>query len=220
MNRGEAGLRRARYSRGVTKLSWAAPERNKEPLLAVLQRCLPQTGTLLEVASGTGQHAVHFARQLPEWFVKPSDLDPANLASIQAWRREAALPNLREPVRLDVCDDDWGLGAVDAIFNANMIHIAPWEVALGLVQGAARQLLPGGLLVIYGPFRIDGQHTAPSNQTFDATLRERDPRFGVRDLEAVVALAHQHGLKLQERIEMPANNQTLVFAAKSAGSRA
>ena len=134
--------------------------------------------------------------------------------------RPAALPNLREPVRLDVCDDAWGLAAVDAIFNANMIHIAPWEVAVGLVQGAARQLLPSGLLVIYGPFRIDGQHTAPSNQSFDATLRERDARFGVRDLEALVTLAHQHRLELQERIEMPANNQTLVFAAKSAGSRA
>jgi len=204
----------------VTKLSWAAPERNKEPLLAVLQRCLPQAGTLLEVASGTGQHAVHFASQLPRWIIQPSDLDPANLASIQAWQGEAALPNLREPVRLDVCDDDWGLAAVDAIFNANMIHIAPWEVAVGLVQGAARQLLPSGLLVIYGPFRIDGQHTAPSNQSFDATLRERDARFGVRDLEALVTLARQHGLELQERIEMPANNQTLVFAAKSAGSRA
>jgi SAM-dependent methyltransferase len=202
----------------VNKLTWAAPERNKEPVLAVLQRVLPRAGTLLEVASGTGQHAVHFAQHLPSWTVQPSDVEPDNLLSIQAWLSEVALPNLRQPLQLDVCADDWQLAPVEAIFNANLIHIAPWAVAVGLIRGAARQLLPDGTLLIYGPFRIGGQHTAPSNQTFDDSLRLRDARFGVRDLEAVVSLASQHGLALEQRIEMPANNQTLVFRPAGTGS--
>jgi hypothetical protein len=196
----------------VTKLTWAAPERNKAPVLAVLQRILPQTGTLLEVASGTGQHAVHFAQNLPDWIIQPSDVDADNLASIQAWAREANLPNLRLPLQLDVCNADWNIAPLSAIFNANMIHIAPWQVAIGLLGGAGRHLLPGGFLIMYGPFHIGGQHTAPSNQSFDDSLRQRDPRFGVRDLEAVVTLAQTHGIALQERVEMPANNQALVFA--------
>jgi len=200
----------------VTKLSWAAPERNKRPILEVLERLLPASGTLLEVASGTGQHAAHFAQHLPRWTIQPSDVAPVNVVSIQAWVRDAGLPNLREPLQLDVNDADWPVAPLPAIFNANLIHIAPWEVAVGLVSGAARHLLPGGLLVMYGPFRVGGEHTAASNQTFDDSLRERDPRFGVRDLEAVVALAAPHGLELQERIEMPANNQTLVFRAERA----
>jgi SAM-dependent methyltransferase len=200
------------YTPAVTKLTWAAPERNKEPVLTVLQRVLPATGTLLELASGTGQHAVHFARNLPSWTIQPSDIDAENLASIQAWASEANLPNLRFPIELDVCDVDWNVAALGAIFNANMIHIAPRHVTLGLIRGAARHLVPGGLLVMYGPFRVGGQHTALSNETFDDTLRQRDVRFGVRDLEAVVSVAEQHGLTLQERIEMPANNQVLVFA--------
>ena len=195
----------------MTKLTWAAPERNKAPILAVLQRILPPTGTLLEVASGTGQHAVHFAQHLPNWTIYPSDVDADNLASIQAWQREAELPNLRLPLQLDVCHADWDVAPLDALFNANMIHIAPWEVAVGLISGAARYLIPGGLLIIYGPFRIADQHTAPSNQTFDDSLRQRDPRFGVRDLEAVVALAREHRFTLSECVEMPANNQLLVF---------
>lgn len=195
----------------MTKLTWAAPERNKAPVLAVLQRILPSSGTLLEVASGTGQHAAHFAQHLPGWTIQPSDIDADNLASIQAWAREANLTNLRFPLQLDVCDADWNVAALGAIFNANMIHIAPWDVAVGLLRGAARHLLPGGFLVLYGPFRIGGQHTAPSNQAFDDSLRQRDVRFGVRDLEAVVTLAEQQGLALQERIEMPANNQVLAF---------
>lgn len=195
----------------MTKLIWGAPERNKQPILAVLQRVLPASGTLLEVASGTGQHAVHFAQHLPGWTIQPSDLDPVNLASIESWRAEAALPNLQRPIALDVCDEDWGVGSQAAIYSANLIHIAPWEAALGLLRGAARHLLPGAQLIVYGPFRIGGQHTAPSNQAFDESLRERDPRFGVRDLEATQTLAAQHGLELQERVEMPANNQSLVF---------
>jgi hypothetical protein len=194
----------------VTKLTWGAPDRNKQPILAVLQKVLPPAGTLLEVASGTGQHAVHFAQQLPGWTIQPSDVDADNLVSIEAWADEAALPNLRRPISLDVGNDDWNVAPVDAIFNANLIHIAPWQVALDLVSGTERHLLPGGLLIIYGPFRVGGQHTAPSNQAFDDSLRQRDQSFGVRDLEAVVSLAQQHHLTLQERIEMPANNQMLV----------
>lgn len=198
----------------MSKLSWPAPERNKQPILAVLERVLPATGTLLEIASGTGQHAAYFAQHMPRWSIQPSDVDPANLASIKVWALETRLPNLREPLQVDACDDDWQVAPLPAIFNANLIHIAPWEAALGLLRGAGRHLLPGGLLIVYGPFRIGGRHTAPSNETFDASLRERDPRYGVRDLEAVLAVAEEHGLTLQERVEMPANNQTLVLARR------
>ena len=195
----------------MSKLSWPAPERNKQPILSVLERVLPAAGTQLELASGPGQHAAHFAAQLTHRTIKPSDKEPANLASIRAWVSESGLPNLREPICLDVCDDDWGVEPATAIYNANLIHIAPWQVTVALLQGAARHLLPGGLLIVYGPFRIAGQHTAPSNQAFDDDLRGRDARFGVRDLETVLDVAEQHGLRLRERIEMPANNQTLVL---------
>ncbi len=194
-----------------TKLSWPAAERNKAPILAVLTRVLPSTGTLLEVASGTGQHALYFAEHLPGLTWQPSDIDPANLASISAWSAEAQLRNLLPAVRLDVCESDWPVAEVSAIFNANMIHISPWECTAGLLRGAARYLVGGGPLVLYGPFRVGGAHTAPSNARFDDDLRQRDPRFGVRDLEAVVELAREQGLILQERVEMPANNQMLVF---------
>ena len=195
----------------MTKLFWPAAERNKQPILAVLERVLPKAGTLLEVASGTGQHAVYFAQHLRKWTIVPSDVDAANLASIRAWVGEAGLPNLREPLVLDVGDADWHTAPLPAIFNANLIHIAPWEAAVALMRGVGRYLLPRGLLILYGPFRIAGEHTAASNQAFDESLRQRDARFGVRDLEAVVGLAEQHGLALRERLEMPANNQTLVF---------
>jgi SAM-dependent methyltransferase len=176
-----------------------------------LARVLPERGTLLELASGTGQHAVYFAERLPRWQYQPSDVDPANLSSIAAWREQAALPNLLAPLPLDVCAEPWPVGEVDAIYNANLLHISPWECAVGLFRGAARQLTPGGVLLLYGPYRVGGAHTAPSNERFDEDLRQRDPRFGVRDLEQVVALAGEHGLALAERVEMPANNQSLVF---------
>jgi hypothetical protein len=199
----------------VTKLTWPAAERNKQPILSVLERVLPRAGTLLEVASGTGQHATHFAAHLPTWTIQPSDVDEANLSSIRAWAAEAALPNLQAPLSIDVCADDWHVAPVDALYNANMIHIAPWEVALGLLRGAARHVRRSGVLVMYGPFRIGGAHTAPSNQAFDQDLKQRDPRFGVRDLEAVVSAAEGCGFSLQERAEMPANNQLLVFKASA-----
>jgi SAM-dependent methyltransferase len=191
---------------------WPAPERNKAPILAVLRRVLPPAGRLLELASGSGQHAVHFARHLPAWTWQPTEVDEACLASIRAWVREAALPNLREPLRLDVAAEDWGVGAVDAVFSANLLHISPWPAGVALLRGAGRHLAPGGVLVLYGPFRIGGAHTAPSNAAFDADLRARDARWGVRDLADVEAEAARAGLALAERVEMPANNQTLVFA--------
>ena len=209
----EAGARPAPAAklRRVTKLTWPAPERNKQPILSVLQRVLPAQGRLLELASGTGQHASYFAEQMPGWTFQPSDLDAANLASIGAWVQGSGLSNLLEPVRIDVCSDDWGVSPANAIYSANLIHIAPWEAAVGLLRGAARHLLPDGVVILYGPYRIAGQHTAPSNESFDEDLKRRDPRFGVRDLEAIADLAAQHGLELRERVAMPANNQTLLL---------
>jgi Protein of unknown function (DUF938) len=199
----------------MLKLTWPAPERNKQPILEVLRRVLPASGSLLEVSSGTGQHVEYFAQQLQDWRFQPSELDAESFASIAARVEDARLPNLRAPVRIDVCDEDWKIEPVDAIFNANLIHIAPWEAAIGLVRGAARYLRAGGSLIVYGPFRIQGQHTAQSNQAFDADLKRRDARFGVRELEAFVDLATPLGLTLRERVEMPANNQTLLFARRA-----
>lgn len=193
------------------KKTWPAPERNKAPLLELLARVFPKAGRVLELASGSGQHAAHFARHLPDLEFQPSDVDEDNLASIRAWVREEQLANLREPVRLDVLDDTWPVAPCEAAFNANMIHIAPWSCAEGLFAGLGRHLLPGGVFVLYGPFRIGGAHTAPSNAEFDDDLRRRDPAWGVRDLEAVEALASRQGLVLSERVGMPANNQSLVF---------
>ncbi|RYZ09792.1 MAG: DUF938 domain-containing protein [Myxococcales bacterium] len=200
------------------KLTWPAPERNKQPILEVLERIVPSTGTLLEVASGTGQHAAHFAARLPALLYQPTDLEDANLASIRAWRSELSLPNLLAPLRLDVCESPWPVGEVQVVYNANMVHIAPWECAVGLFRGAARHLAPGGVLLMYGPFLVGGAHTAPSNQAFDEDLKRRDPRFGVRELEQVVALAAEHGVTFEERVQMPANNQSLIFRRSQAGS--
>jgi SAM-dependent methyltransferase len=196
----------------MPKREWPAPERNKLPILDVLRRVLPAQGTLLEIASGTGQHAAYFAEHLPNLVYQPSDLDPENLESIRAWVEDAQLPNLRRPLKLDVLVPLWQVDSVAAVFCANMIHIAPWECTEGLLSGVGRHLAPGGVFVLYGPFRVGGAHTAPSNADFDQDLRSRDPRFGVRDLEAVAELAKRHGLELTERVGMPANNWCVVFA--------
>ncbi len=195
------------------KLCWPAPERNKEPILDVLRRILPEHGRVLELGSGSGQHTMHFARHLPGLRFLPSDIDPAHVASIRTWAEEAALPNVDRPVSLDVCAPDYGVGNVDAMFSANLVHIAPWSCSEGLMRGARRHLVTGGMLVLYGPYHIGGQATAPSNAAFDLDLRQRDPSWGVRDLEAVVELAAREGLEFQERVPMPANNQLLVFRA-------
>lgn len=195
----------------MSKLCWPAPERNKGPILDVLARVLPKRGSVVEVGSGSGQHVVHFAEHLPDLTFQPSDPDETHLGSIQSWLAESALTNVRPPLRLDVRATDWGVGTVDAIFSANMLHIAPWDCALALMAGAARHLRASGLLVLYGPFHVDGRPTAPSNAAFDEDLQRRDPRWGVRDLADIERAAAAQGLSLEERLDMPANNQMLLF---------
>ena len=188
-----------------------AADRNKGPILDVLRRVLPQRGTVLEVASGTGQHVAHFAASLAHLEWQPTDRSDQDFASIVAWCAAAGVANVRAPLVLDVTTEPWPLDAVDAILCANMIHIAPWTACLGLLRGAGQHLASGGPLVLYGPFRIGGVHTAPSNEAFDADLRARDPAWGVRDLDEVARAAVPHGLVLEERVAMPANNLTVVF---------
>lgn len=192
-------------------------ERNAGPIRAVLERVLPSSGLVLEVASGTGQHAVHMARAVPHLTWQPSDPDPLARRSIAAWREEAALPNLRAPIALDAAAEPWPIGEADAVVCINMIHIAPWQAALGLFRGAGRVLPDGGLLFLYGPYRFHGSFTAPSNAEFDASLRARDPAWGVRDLDDLEPAAAAAGLRLEETVPMPANNHSLVFRRR--GSR-
>ena len=187
-----------------------AAERNAEPILAVLRRVLPARGLVLEIASGSGYHAGVFARALPALTWQPTDRDPDGLASIAAWVEEAALPGLRPPLLLDVTAP-WPVEHADAVLCINMIHIAPWASALALLDGAARVLPAGAPLVTYGPYRFDGVFTAPSNADFDASLRGRDPAWGVRDVADLRREAAARGLALEEEVAMPANNHTLIF---------
>ncbi len=186
-----------------------ATERNRAPILEVLRRVLPPQGLVLEVASGTGQHAVAFAEDLPHLTWQPSDPDPDLRASIRAWSAVANLTNLRDPLDLDAAARDWPLDRADAIVCINMIHIAPWPAGLGLLDGAARLLPAGAPLLLYGPFMRDGRHTAPSNAAFDDSLKARNPAWGVRDLGKVERAAT--GFTLAEVVEMPANNLTVVL---------
>ena len=193
-----------------------AAERNRQPILEALQRLLPEHGVALEIASGTGQHAIHFAAGLPGWTWQPSDLQADALASIAAWRTKACaddrLTNLRPPLRLDVMAPDWPVpDPVDAIFCANMLHIAPWPTCAALMRGAARYLAAHGMLVTYGPYLVDGVATAPGNLIFDESLHARNPAWGIRRLADVTQEATQVGLRLREQIAMPANNLMLVF---------
>lgn len=202
------------------RLTSAAAERNRQPILDVLARVLPARGTALEIAAGSGQHAVHFAAGLPQWTWLPTDADDGALASIAAWRAYANLANLLPPQRLDVLAREWpGVPTVDAIFCANLLHIAPKAACAGLMQGAARHLAPGGILVVYGPFFVDGEPTAASNVAFDADLRARNPEWGLRRLADVAGEAQRAGLVLRERVAMPANNLTLLFAPGSRQAR-
>jgi len=188
--------------------------RNREPILTVLERVLPasgQTGTVLEIASGTGEHAVHFAAALPHLTWQPSDADDEARASIAAWTAHSRLANIRPPLAIDVREADWGIDAVDAIVCINMIHISPWTSAQGLIAGAQRRVQAGGVLFLYGPYRRGGAHTAESNAAFDQQLRRRNPEWGVRDMEEVVALADAAGFSCDEPVPMPANNFSLVF---------
>jgi hypothetical protein len=188
-----------------------AAARNREPIAAVLREVLPASGTILEVASGTGEHAVHFASLWPGLRWQPSDPDADSIASIRAWREEAGLPNLLEPVLLDACAGSWPAAEADAILCINMVHISPWEATTGLMRGAGRLLAAGAPLILYGPYRRAGVPTAPSNEAFDASLRARDSQWGLRKLEAVEAEAGRYGLRLERVYEMPANNVTAVF---------
>lgn len=200
----------------MSKLSSPAAERNRAPLLEVLREILPASGEVLEISSGSGQHAVWFAAAHPGLRWQPSDLDPGAVASIRAWADEAGLPNLAPPIILDVCAAEWGVARADVIVNANMIHIAPWEACVGLLAGAGRLLPPGGVLFMYGPYLIRDRETAPSNLAFDQSLKARDPRWGLRWLHEVAALAASHGLVLERVIDMPANNVSVVYR-KEAG---
>lgn len=186
-------------------------ERNKQPILEVLARVLPARGNVLEIGSGTGQHVAHFARALPGLVFQPGEMDEGRHASIAAWVRHEELANVKPPLAFDLARLPWPVREADAIVCINVIHISPWEATLGLMRGAGELLPPGGVLVTYGPYRRGGAHTAPSNETFDAWLKERDPRWGVRDMEEVAALAKEAGLELEEVVPMPANNFTLVF---------
>ena len=193
------------------RLRFPATERNRAPILEVLAQVLPSRGTVLEIASGSGEHAMHFARGLPTLAWQPSDPDPSHVASIDAWRESEQLANVKPALRLDVHTQPWPVERVDAIFCANMIHIAPWSACVALLEGASAHLHEAALLVLYGPFREGGVHTAPSNEAFDRSLQSRDARWGVRDLDEVVALAGRYGLVLAQTFRMPANNLTVVF---------
>jgi len=186
-------------------------ERNKQPILDVLLRVLPATGLVLEIGSGTGQHVAHFAKALPGLVFQPGEMDEGRHASIAAWVRHEKLANVKPPLAFDLARLPWPVREADAIVCINVIHISPWEATLGLMRGAGELLPPGGVLVTYGPYRRGGAHTAPSNETFDQWLKERDPRWGVRDLEEAAAVAKEAGLELEEVVPMPANNFTLVF---------
>jgi Protein of unknown function (DUF938) len=193
-----------------------AAERNKEAILEILREVLPPRGVVLEVASGSGQHAVHFAGALPHLVWQPSDADEAARASIAAYNDETALDNLRPPVALDAASLPWSIERADAVVNINMIHIAPWTACLGLLDGAALLLSPGAPLVLYGPFVIDGDFVAPSNIAFDRRLRAENAAWGLRELRDVQQAAEARRFRLDRVVARPANNQVIVFRRTSA----
>jgi SAM-dependent methyltransferase len=193
------------------RLHAPAAVRNRQPILDILRRHLPPRGVVLEVASGSGEHVAHFAQACPDLAFQPSDPDFAHRASTDAWSAALGLANVRPAIDLDASADTWPVASADAILCINMIHIAPWAAVVGLVRGAARVLPPGGLLYLYGPYKRGGEHTAPSNAAFDASLQAQNPAWGVRDLEAVAQLAAGHGFPAPAVEQMPANNLSLVF---------
>jgi len=185
--------------------------RNREPILEVLRRVLPPHGLVLEIASGGGEHAAYFASNLPGLIWQPTDVNSEMFESIGAHRAAASVANLLAPLHLDVTAEQWPVARAEAMVCCNMIHIAPWAVTEGLIAGAGRTLARDGLLYLYGPHKIDGRHTAPSNEDFDASLRARNPLWGVRDLTEVSSLAKRHGFALAETVPMPANNLSVIF---------
>ena len=189
-----------------------AAARNRDPILEVLRRHMPARGLVLEIASGTGEHVVHFASGLaPNLVFQPTDPDAACRASIDAWTSELGVANVRPALDLDVTSQTWPVARADAIICINMIHIAPWAAAVGLMRGSGRTLAPGGLLVLYGPFTRADRPTLPGNAAFDLSLREQNPAWGLRDLDAVSALAADAGLGARLIVEMPANNLSVMF---------
>jgi hypothetical protein len=188
-----------------------ATERNRDAIAAVLREVLPERGLLLEVAAGTGEHAAYLAPLFPGLRWQPSDPDPEALTSIEAWQADGEAGNLLPPVFLDAASNTWPIDSADAILCINMVHISPWSATEGLMCGAGRLLPAGGPLILYGPYRRAGVPTAPSNEAFDASLKGRDPAWGLRDLEAVQGEAAGQGLAFERLYEMPANNLTLVF---------
>lgn len=200
--------------KGVKRQAPAAA-RNVEPIGDVLGKWLPASGLVLEIASGTGEHALAFARRFPQVAWQPTDPDPQALISIAAWADEGP-QNLNRPLQLDVCAPAWPIVRADAILCINMVHIAPWEAALGLLDGAERLLEPAAPLILYGPWLQSGVPTAPSNEAFDLSLRERDPRWGLRLVEDFASEAARRGFQLLERQPMPSNNLMLLFEAGQA----
>ena len=188
-----------------------AAERNKDPILTVLSRVLPSSGLVVEIASGTGQHVVHFARALPRLDWQPSDPDPTLRDSIRAHTAAQELDNVADPVDLDVLSEQWPLERADAVLCSNLIHIAPWPATEGLLRGASLLLESRAPLIVYGPFMRDGRHTSTSNERFDASLKHRNPAWGIRDLDVVCRLARRHQLECDEIVAMPANNLTVIL---------
>jgi hypothetical protein len=189
-----------------------ATQRNREPILGVLREVLPASGVVLEVASGSGEHAVYFAAAFPQLTWQPSDRGSGERASIVAWIAHAGVANVLAPLALDAVAADWPIERADAVVCVNMIHIAPWAACVGLMRGAAAVLPAGAPLVLYGPFRRDGGHTAPSNEAFDRSLRAQNPAWGVRDLEEVAAVAAAHGFGAPAVFSLPSNNLGVVFS--------
>jgi SAM-dependent methyltransferase len=188
--------------------------RNRDPILDVLKRVLPPAGLVVEVASGSGEQAVYFSARLPALSWQPTDIDPDALASIAAHRAAAGPANLLPPQRLDATAERWPVQHAAALVCINMIHIAPWTVSEGLMAGARRILPAGGIVYLYGPYKIDGRHIAPSNEAFDADLRGRNPLWGIRDVAEVAGLAARYGFALVETVPMPANNLSVIFSRR------
>lgn len=196
---------------GEAKRFAPATQRNREAITDVLREWLPAAGLVLEVASGTGEHVVHFAAAFPHLIWQPTDFDHAGLASIAAWAAESGCPNILPPRQLDASAADWPVTRADAILCINMVHIAPWEASEGLFAGAARLLAPGALLYLYGPYRAAGVPTAESNEAFDASLKARNPAWGLRSVEQMHALAARTGFEPAGLVQMPANNISLFY---------
>jgi hypothetical protein len=213
---GDSGSAATGRIRHPERLMSTAAERNKRPILNVLRRVLPSVGTVLEIASGTGEHAVHFAAALPQLTWQPTEADPDLVAELRRRIELRPLPNVLSPLRLDVFERPWPVARADAVLCINMIHIAPWAATEGLFRGAGVALAAGAPLVLYGPFRVAEKPTAASNEAFDASLKARNPQWGIRDLERIADTATLQGFALDESVEMPANNLMIVFRRTAA----